>query len=302
MEFKNERNIIKSVNTFIGAAPNKKENMKTLGGHEAKYVVGGMTLHKIQSNILEWNFLPKKAIMKKRLQTVNEILNLGTFIDNPKTLCKIIKEIYNLPDDELLAVLIKSLGLKEPLEIALRKLYYTWYELIEAILVILFKTENIETPSGINILPNINLINFNNFRELKDVIEKIKKYNHKGYCPHEPVTRILNLFTFPLHDVIVFLEKKTHSVSFFINLNAVREKISLIIEQINVKSLERIKRDDGFPNTDKLDECMEKFLTLYRQTFSVLEKIEHNYINSAERIIEVCDVINSMLLSIIKNA
>jgi hypothetical protein len=273
-----------------------------LGGYNAKYVVGGATLHQMQSNILEWQFLPKDARIAKCFQTINEILNLPKFVDNPKTLCKIIREIYNLPDEELLMALTKSLRIKTPLEIALRKLYYVWHDLIEIFLAMLLEREKIKISTKVDLLSNIDLIKLERGSpELRDLAKKLRAYKHRTYCPHEPVVRILNLFTFPLQEVVTLMEKKAPELLFSIDLNSACKKITHIIESINAhRPSAQFKKRNDFSEGDSIDTCMEKFLSLYQQTYPILEKREQNYIESAKKIIDVCRVIEEMIVSITK--
>ncbi len=300
MEFLVETKTIESVNKFIGASSDVAVNM-VLGGYGANYVVGGVTLHQIRSNMLEWKFLPKNTMMAKRIQTANEILNLPKFIDNPKTLCAIIREIYNLSDEDLLSTLSKSLGIKVSLEIALRKLYYVWRDLIELTLVLLLKNNEVNVPKGSEILTNINIIEFQKSPKLKDISEKLRTYEHKGYCPHEPIVRILHLFTFPLQEVVTLLKKDNPEIFFSVDLVSAYKKIEQIIKQINVhKHPLKFKKDNNFSDNDGLDACMERFLTLYRQTYPALEEREQNYISAAQKITEICNIVEDMVVNIIK--
>jgi hypothetical protein len=298
MDFKNEIEIVESVNVYLGASSNIPP-MEILGGYDANYSVGNNALYKIRGNILDWKLLPKKSNKLKQIQTVNDILNLGKFIDNPKTLCKIIKEIYNLPDADLMKALSKSLNLQEPLEIALRKLYYVWLDLIEFMLAFLLEEEHIDFSPSIPILPNINLIEFENAStETKDFIKEAKKYEHKGYCPYEPTNRILNLFTFPLAKLIKILKKTNPAFMIGIDLNAVYHKIVDVIQQSDIenkKIIIPVKERAAMPKEERLDLCMEKFIELYRTMYTYLEEQERIYIQLAKKVVEICKIIETIL-------
>ncbi len=297
MDFKNEIALVESVNSFIGAC-SLCNDKQVLGGYNAKYMVGGETLYKMQNNILEWKLLPKEA-QKKQIQTINDILNLPKFIDDPKVLCKIIKEIYNLPNKELIEVMTKSLSLKKPLEISLRKLFYVWQDLIEILMATLLESENIQVPPDMDLLSNIKFIEFKN-NSLFDNFIKSLNYTHKSYCPFDPINRILNILSFPLQKLISLIEEKT---PLFININDIYKEIKKIVEQIKLVNNNKpevvIERED-FGTANELNKCVEIFLKLYGKLFTSLEEREQHYIDISRQILKICSVIELMVLNLTK--
>lgn len=280
------------------------QNNEVLGGYAANYSVGNNAIFKVRDNILDWKLLPKKSTQQRKIQTVNDILNLGRFIDNPKALCAIIKEIYELPDKDLIKALSKNLNLTEPLEISLRKLYYVWADLIETIFAILLEQENVEVSPMISLLSDLK----NTLEDLPTdfpLLKKLKLYEHKGYCPCEPVKRISNLFTFPLGDMIHFIKSKNPTFMIGIDLNEIYERFVDIINQIDIenkKLIPAVKSRKPLPNAksgEMLDKYVEYFIDLYRVSLPALKEQEKKYIELAKNIVKICNSLETVITNIL---
>lgn len=283
---------INNIHTYLGAS--ETPSCAILGGYAADYSIGGNALYKIRSNILDWKLLPNNASEKRRIQTINNILNLGVVVDGP-VLCGVIKELFIMPDKELSQVLIKNLGLKEPLEIALRKLYYVWLDMIEFLLAFLLKQEGVRDTDQL-IAADLKKIKFDTSKkDLSAFLKKAYKYEHTGYCPCEPVKRIVNLFTFPLGDLIKLLQGRDATFS-KIDIDDIYNRIIDIIKQVDVnRDVMPVFKRPAISNKCDLDMYTTKFLELYRTSYKYLVQQEMVYIELAKKIVEICSVIEKVL-------
>ncbi len=281
------------------------QKYEIIGGYAANYSVGNNALYKIRSNIMDWKMLPKHLSKQRKIQTVNDILNLGRFISNPKALCAIIKEIYNLPDKDLIKALSKSLDLHESLDIAFRKLYYVWCDLMEFATFVLLEQEGIAAEAPI-------LSHLANNEELEGspikpkLLDKIRKYEHKGYCPREPVKRITNLFTFPLNDIIAEVKAKDPTFMIGVDLNDVYQRITDIVKQINIESRKEIvgiKNRKPLPDIKETDSSkqlslyVDMFIDLYRIALPALKQQEKKNIALSKSLLKVCKAIESIIIN-----
>jgi hypothetical protein len=282
--------------------PTSKEEI--VGG----YSVGNTTLFKIKSNIMDWKLLNQTDMSKDKLmQTINDILGLTQYIDNPKILAGIIREIYNLPDKELLQVLAKSLNIIEPLINSLRVLYYTWADLIELLLNILINKirapHNPEEPL-LTKLDGLDLtaidVPGHAKAHLSDFLGQLKKYHHSGYCPREPIKRILNLFTFPIRELLTLLKHIDASLFTgvdFAQIYAEIEKIVRDIDAVNTHQIPAIVNRKPLktskPEADLISHT-EAFLDLYKNAYPALEQKEKKYIEISKKIYALTKVIARM--------
>jgi hypothetical protein len=197
-------------------------------------------------------------------------------------LCGIIRELCNLPTKDILKFLSKSLNLAEPLEIALRRLYYVWSDLIEVALEIL-----------------------NNVKPPADLSDKIKSYEHQGYCPLVPIKRIQHLFTFPIDEALEFIEIQC-GASKKIDFNTAYKNVvvaSTALVDINPAPLFDIKIKICIPTNETveatLDFHMDKLIELYKLLYSTLQKKEELYISNARLITKICDEVEKIILEML---
>jgi len=287
-------------NLYTGGSEELQNNI--IGGYAANYSVGGTAVYKIRSNIMDWKLMPKQSSQQKKIATVNDILNLGKFIENETTLCIIIKEIYNLSDQELIKALSKSLELTESLDIAFRKLYYVWMDLIEFTLYSLIEVEEIDSPFIDDDKSNNSILAQLKDFELGDskLMKKIQMYNHQGYCPCEPIKRINNLFTFPINDIIKYIKQIDPTFMIGVDLNEIYEKMIDIIKQVeieNKKSIAPIKERKPLPSKMELNTYVEAFIELYRTSLPALKQQEKKYISLSRHVIKICTLIENIIIS-----
>jgi hypothetical protein len=101
---------------------------------------------------------------------------------------------------------------------------------LEFLLAYYLESKNIQYSETALILPNIKEI-LNDLAELKIHADEKKfitnalKYVHKGYCPCEPIPRILNLFTFPINDLTKLLKTDNPAFMIGIDMEEMHDKI-----------------------------------------------------------------------------
>ncbi len=276
------------IDEYLGGLPKKSPHL-IIGGYSANYAIGGMAVHQIRNNLLDWKLLSDET---KRIQTINDILNLGQYVDDPKLLCAVIEEIYNLPNEDILKAMVKSLNLLEPLDIALRKLYYVWCDLMEFMLLTLLKLENITVIDfSLKDLKNIKTKSYK-------INEMIDKYDHKGYCPCEPIKRITNLFNFPMGEIVDEIKKIEPSFMIDIDLNRVYYDIEKIVKTIDNPPDDHIGLRTKFDNKGDLNDCMEQFIGLYKIMLPALQKQEEHYIEKSKKVLEICNIIEAVIMNL----
>lgn len=275
-----------SYDEIMGGIPDlhKSDNV-IIGG----FLTGGVARHKIRSDMIDWRILNKIIDAqpiedeKKLIHTANEILNLTSYIENPKILTTLIKELFNLPDKELIDVLTKSLNLTAPLINSLRELYYTWADLIEYLLNILFEKYNIDLEHN-EIIAVISSVKIqSNNPALCKFLNAVKNYKHMGFCPYEPITRIEALFKFPLNDLIAAIKAEDPTAFLGLDIKELYKELQdTIFEMSKAPTIEKINRKKF--KVAGLKDAINQFMELYVSAFDALENREQYYINAAKTI------------------
>jgi hypothetical protein len=259
--------IADEINEFLGGAV--VSDSEVLGGYAANYSIGGTLLHNIRSNIIEWKYCSESCDDKKKIKIVNDILNLSQPINNENDLCTLIYGILKLSDAELMEFLVRNLKIKEPLEIALRKLYYVWKDLIDLIVTI---------------------------AELGPGSEYVTT-TLPGYCPYEPVTRIIALFKFPLDKVINIIREKNKSFMIEIDLDHIYSSLKDI--KPDNKKLFKFSKPVYDTSNKNIKVCMDHIMEIYKIAYPGLVEQEKYYIDQSKKIIEICAVIEGIIIKLI---
>jgi hypothetical protein len=248
---------------------------EVLGGYSANYAIGGNVIYKIKKNLVEWR------LSKNKLKTANEILCLKNI--GQEDICQIVKELLDLPDEKLIRALFKLVDGNEPIKLALHKLYFVLQDLTEAVLSI-----------AVNGKVNTDLLNLNEIidnvsPEVANII-KNANYKHKGYCPLEPVTRIINLVEFPLDKIAEEL-----NIKLFIPFNA--------LELLNIKLQPGgyVLRPSVHSSSSKIDECLDTLIHLYKNSIDLLINYENNTIQLAKNISNFSRYIQKIIVDLVKS-
>lgn len=238
---------------------------KITGGGENNTILGGYLANYAVGGNVEYKL--KKTIAdwemnENKMKIAKEVLQLDDI--NEQELCAIVDEMLKLSDDDLVRALFNLANGNEPLRIALRKLYYTWDSLIEIILHIAEK-KNIDVSEIIN----------------------RAKYIKRGFCPYDILGRLNNLFTFPIGEVIDKIN------------------IDVTMSEMGIKSLENIKKISIIVDRPKIEltdvnNCIEVIITLYKNLYNHLLKLESNVINLAKNISDFCDKVENLGKIILK--
>lgn len=294
-------------------------------GYFGEYNIGRNASYGLRSRIVDWHFLDKSK-PKKVIENTNDILNLAEKIDNPRILCILVIELYNLPDKDLIKAFSKIHNIMEPLEIAFSKLYHTYRDFIDLAIGVLLKEISMFSKyydENSVILPKIHeiaaeiLSKSEKLNGLNDYQNKkirtffsskvLKNYTYMQYCPHEPVKRIASLLTFPIRELLNVIKMLNPMIFLGLDIEEIYKEIYGTVEQIEKSSVEdklnagisisRTKLKLGKGSYDELLKVyMGEFINLYGQVLPILETREKFYISAANSINEMIYILKKLFL------
>lgn len=110
---------------IFGSYEKSLTELRTIMGHNNTiYMVGGNARFYLKSGIQEWE-LSSKMDIKSQIKIINQILNISPQIIDPDDMYIFLLEINKLSGHKFIKFMEKSMKLYEPIEIQLRKLFYT---------------------------------------------------------------------------------------------------------------------------------------------------------------------------------
>lgn len=259
----------------------------TLQFDDEKYVAGGTVQFAIKSNVLDYEL--NKHNDDATMQVGNKIL--GVMLQDKSILASVYFKILTLPDDQLTRALIKILGVNEPLKYSLRLLYYAIYDMNNIVL----QTATVLSVASVMKIDDISSTSDNVLKSTK-IWPIIKNYNHKGFCPCEPIERIQNLLTFPAAKL---LDKKISAGT----IADIRKKVEALIDLKKKLDAKILGQKLSHPKTTAdapLNTQIKALLDLLISSFDIFEKYEEDYIKLSQCILDCAESIaklNTYLLS-----
>lgn len=369
---------IKHIITALGGGINGKKNEYdeiiikgyTKNNKEsANMIMNGKAIQEVKDRIIEWNLFKQinpeittsadPDVQKNLVKIANSILSLDAYIDDSCLLYKTFKSIFELPIRDLVKFYSKSMALSESIHVILKRLFFTWKDFNEYLLMVLIdeynkfsgstmfatsdnnnwdkiftnkdvgnssskimlllsppkKSEFID--SRILILENTTLDkDFN--KNITLLSSKLRQYEYLGFCPKEPIKRILHLLEFPTEILIPLINKLDKTKLLGINFNKIYTDILSLINQINKFSESELFISDTIKNNIKkkikeipsnkplnVIEC-NKLLIKYIDIYIDIDKIllpslkenELKNIKIAKKISKIIELIENMIQTI----
>lgn len=279
--------------------------IQAIGGENIHdVVIGGKGHYHVNSIISKWKSHKEHGNNKFLIKTINDILQLPLYVDDPIILKEVLKNIWNAPNEKIFYGIVKSIELDEPIQIAKKNLFWKWKELIESLILIHLAKNNIKIDVEMkkwsdhiskNKISTSSILMYCLFNKESPFFHKYKdipNYNYVGFCPKIPDERIKLLMQFPIDIFTTDLKIEKY-------INDAYDSIIKLPPKPNIHIRYNKKKFDS------LDDFMTQWIDFNNKISPELEKLEEFYINMAQNIDKVnkkLEIMNKKLkIKIIKN-
>lgn len=153
-------------------------------------------------------------------------------------------------------------------------------------------------------LPPIIRLKIKNNKSVDMFVEKLQNYNYKSLCPQKPIESLLNLFTFPIDELINSINSISDS-KIIVSIDELYNKIDNLCKNIPIKPLikfqeKKYKSEHNNKKNNNLDECIKytsKILMRYKQLEDQLIEIEKYYSELGRWFAKLNNLMNEILIN-----
>jgi hypothetical protein len=244
-----------------------------IGHNDTKYIVGGNGRYNLRNNTIEFELL-KSTDIEPTIKTkqISTLLKLRPHIDDPQELCQYLNALLDKPIEEIIRFLEKSLDLKEPITIVLRKLFY-----------ILIKHDKDDKT-------HIEFCKLEPTVRIKQLLEALTQLDIPIILKH--INKLTNLY----EEIKGLVSQKTDLIGL---LDTESDTSPYITVEESYK--DDVSENDISPYIEEnspssksqcdLDPILDQLIDIYTKTYPTLEKIEVININISKNLEKICQLL-----------